>query len=93
MFGDGGLSFREYVMRGPHPLAFVGRAVLDFPHGRDDAALFGAQTVNAYVDEARMAQNVDILSPRAAGLAEKFRRHLNDRFKSLSHKPDPLARR
>ena len=64
MFGDGGLSFREYVMREPLPLAVVHKAVLDFLHGRDDAALFGAQAVNAYVDEARMTQDVDILSTR-----------------------------
>ena len=34
--------------------------------GRDDAAVFGAQAVNAYVDQPRMTQDVDILSPRAA---------------------------
>src|SRR5579862_365989 len=49
MFGDGALSFREHVMREPLPLATVHDAVLDFLHGRDDAALFGAQAVNAYV--------------------------------------------
>ena len=68
-------------MREPLPLATVHDAVLDFLHGRDDAALFGAQAVNAYVDESRMTQDVDILSTRAAGLAEDIRRFLNERFK------------
>src|SRR5439155_20483287 len=81
MFGDGALSFREYVMKEPFPLAIVHRAVLDFLHHRDDAVLFGAQAVNAYVDESRMTQDVDILSTRAPELAEEIRQHLNDRFK------------
>jgi hypothetical protein len=81
MFGDGALTFREFVMKEPLPLAIVHRAVLDFLHHRDDAALFGAQAVNAYVQEARMTQDVDILSPRAAELAEEIRKFLNDRFK------------
>ena len=78
MFGDGALSFREYVMKEPHPLAIVHRAVLDFLKNRDDAALFGAQAVNAYVDESRMTQDVDILSNRAPELAEEIRKFLND---------------
>ncbi len=81
MFGDGALTFREFVMNEPLPLAIVHRAVLDFLRLRDDAALFGAQAVNAYVDEARMTQDVDILSPRAPELAEEIRKHLNERFK------------
>src|SRR5438876_693827 len=84
MFGDGALTFREYVTKEPLPLAIVHRAVLDFLHHRDDAALFGAQAVNAYVDEARMTQEVDILSPRAAELAEEIRKFLNERFKIAS---------
>ena len=81
MFGDGALSFREHVMREPLPLAVVHDAVLEFLHGRADAALFRAQAVNAYVDEARMTQDVDILSPRAAALADEIRLYLNGRFK------------
>ena len=42
--------------------------------------LFGAQAVNAYVDEPRMTQDVDILSTRAAGLAEEIRALLAQRF-------------
>jgi hypothetical protein len=53
MFGDGPLLFREFVMQEPLPLAIVHTAVLEFLRGKDDAVLFGAQAVNAYVDEAR----------------------------------------
>ena len=81
MFGDGALTFREFAMREPLPLATVHDAVLEFLRGRDDAALFGAQAVNAYVDEPRMTQDVDILSPRAAELAEELRADLSDRFR------------
>ncbi|MGE0377295.1 MAG: nucleotidyl transferase AbiEii/AbiGii toxin family protein [Planctomycetaceae bacterium] len=62
------------------PLATIHDAVLDFLRGRDDTALYGAQAVNAYVDEARMTQDVDILSPRAAEVAEEIRAHLNSLF-------------
>lgn len=81
MFGDGALTFREFAIREPLPLATVHDAVLEFLRGRDDAALFGAQAVNAYVDEPRMMQDVDILSPRAAELAEELRGWLSDRFR------------
>ena len=36
--------------------------------------------MNAYVDEPRMTQDVDILSPRAAELAEELRVYLSGRF-------------
>jgi hypothetical protein len=80
MFGDGPLTFREFAMREPLPLGTIHDAVLEFLRGRTDAVLFGAQAVNAYVDEARMTQDVDILSTRAAELAEELRAHLADRF-------------
>jgi len=67
-------------MKEPLPLARVHEAVLDFLRNRDDAVLFGAQAVNAYVDEPRMTQDVDILSTRAAELAEELRAHLNQLF-------------
>ena len=80
MFGEGALTFREFVMREPLPLAMIHDAVLDFLRGRDDAVLFGAQAVNAYVEEPRMTQAVDILSTRAEELAEEIRDHLSSRF-------------
>lgn len=80
MFGDGPLSFREAVMREPLPLATIHDAVLDFLRDRTDAVLFGAQAVNAYVDEPRATQDVDVMSTRAADLAEEIRAHLNGKF-------------
>ena len=80
MFGDGSLTLREFAMKEPLPLARVQEAVLEFLRHRDDAALFGAQAVNAYVDEPRMTQGVDILSTRPADLAEEIRAHLAATF-------------
>lgn len=62
------------------PLATIQEAVLEFLRGRDDAVVFGAQAVNAYVPEPRMSQDIDLLSPRAAELAEELRSHLSDKF-------------
>ena len=80
MFGDRGLTFREFVMSEPLPLATIHDAVLEFLQGRDDVALFGAQAVNAYVDQPRMTQDVDLLSPRASELIEELRDHLATQF-------------
>src|SRR5437868_448000 len=67
-------------MAEPVPLATIHSAVLEFLRGRDDAVLFGAQAVNAYVKEPRMTQDVDILSTRAAEFVEELRIYLNERF-------------
>lgn len=80
MFRNGALTFREFVMREPLPLATIQDAVLEFLRGRDDAVLFGAQAVNAYVDMPRMTEDIDILSPRAEDLAAELRGHLSTRF-------------
>jgi hypothetical protein len=80
MFGDGSLTLQEFAMRDPLPLAQVQEAILEFLRRRKDAALFGAQAVNAYVDEPRMTQDVDILSSRASALAEELRTHLSTTF-------------
>ncbi|NUM78028.1 nucleotidyl transferase AbiEii/AbiGii toxin family protein [candidate division KSB1 bacterium] len=80
MINAGVLTFREFVMRESLPLANLHQAVLEFLHGRDDAVLFGAQAVNAYVSEPRMSQDIDLLSPRAAELAEELRNYLSKRF-------------
>ncbi len=80
MLVDPGLSFREIVMKDPLPKATIQQAVIDFLDGRDDAALFGAMAVNAYVDEHRMTEDVDIVSTRAESLAEELREHLNEMF-------------
>jgi hypothetical protein len=80
MIGEGVLTLREFVMREPLPLAKIQDAVLEFLKGRDDAVIFGAQAVNAYVDEYRMSQDVDVLSNRAPLLAEELRSHLASEF-------------
>ncbi len=67
-------------MREQVPLATIHDAVLQFLRNRDDVVLFGAQAVNAYVGEARMTQDIDLMSPRAGELAEELREHLNQLF-------------
>ncbi len=67
-------------MREPLPLATIHDAVLEFLRGRDDVVVFGATAVNAYVDEPRMTQDIDLMSTRAADLAEEVRVYLSERF-------------
>src|SRR5437899_8337814 len=67
-------------MRETLPLATIQQAVLEFLRGRDDAVVFGAQAVNAYVNEPRMTQDIDLLSPRAEAFARELREHLSQRF-------------
>lgn len=67
-------------MREQLPLATIHQAVLDFLRGRDDAVVFGAQAVNAYVSEPRMSQDVDLVSTHASELAEELRENLSERF-------------
>jgi hypothetical protein len=80
MFDAGALTFREFMTREPLPLATVHNAVLEFLRGRDDAVVFGAQAVNAYVNEPRMTQDIDLLSPQAKELAQELRDYLSQRF-------------
>jgi hypothetical protein len=81
MFDAGVLTFQEFLMREPLPLATIQNAVLEFLRGRDDVVLFGAQAVNAYVSEPRMSQGIDLMSSRAAAFAEELREHLGQRFR------------
>ena len=67
-------------MREPLPLATIHEAVLEFLRGRDDLVVFGATAVNAYVDEPRMTQDIDLMSTRAKDLAEELRDHLSELF-------------
>ena len=80
MFSPGILTFQEFAMQEPLPLATIQEAVLAFLRGRDDVAVFGAQAVNAYVHEARMTQDIDLVSPRAEALAEELQDYLSERF-------------
>src|SRR2546425_4907128 len=80
MLNAGTLTFEEFAMREPLPLATIHDAVLEFLCGRDDAVVFGAQAVNAYVGEPRMSQDIDLVSTRATELAEELRDYLSERF-------------
>jgi hypothetical protein len=80
MLNAGVLTFKEFAMREPLPLATIHEAVLEFLRGRDDVVVFGATAVNAYVSEPRMTQDIDLMSTRACELAEELRVHLSERF-------------
>ncbi|MBI2877363.1 MAG: nucleotidyl transferase AbiEii/AbiGii toxin family protein [Candidatus Tectomicrobia bacterium] len=80
MFNASILTFQEFVMREPLPLATIQQAVLEFLQGRDDVVVFGAQAVNAYVDQPRMTQDIDLLSPRAKDLVQELQGYLRQRF-------------
>ncbi len=80
MLNAGVLTFREFATHEPLPLATVQQAILEFLQGRDDAVVIGAQAVNAYVPEPRMTQDIDLLSDRAAALADEMRGFLSGQF-------------
>jgi hypothetical protein len=80
MFNAGVLTFREFAMREPLPLATIQETLLEFLRGREDVAVFDAQAVNAYVDEPRMTQDIDLLSVHAQALAEELRELLSQKF-------------
>jgi len=80
IFQERSITIREFMMNEPVPLAQIQEAVLEYLIDRNDAAVFGAQAVNAYVDEPRMSQDVDILALDADRLAESLRTFLNNRF-------------
>lgn len=80
MLNAGVLTFQEFAMRETLPLSTIHESVLEFLQGRDDAVLFGAQAVNAYVSEPRMTQEIDLLSTRADELAEELKEFLNGKF-------------
>src|SRR3972149_4124885 len=80
MLVDTGLTFHEIIMNDPLPKGTIQQAVVNFLNGRDDAAIFGAMAVNAYIDERRMTEDVDIVSTHAGELAESLQQHLNEQF-------------
>jgi hypothetical protein len=79
MFGAETLSLREFIMGEALPLATLQQAILEFLRSRDDAVVFGAQAVNAYVSEPRSTQDIDLLSSRAEPFAEELRAYLAER--------------
>src|SRR3990172_2319680 len=80
VFAEGTLTFKEFAVKEPLLLSAIQEAVLEFLQGRDDAVVYGAQAVNAYVDEPRMTPEVDILSTHARQLADELREYLHARF-------------
>ncbi len=62
------------------PLATIQNAVFEFLRGREDVAVFGAQAVNAYVQEPRMTQDIDLLAVNARQFTEELRDYLSQRF-------------
>jgi hypothetical protein len=80
MFSADALAFQEFLMNDPVPLASLHKAVLEFLRDRDDAVIFGAQAVNAYVGEPRMTQDIDLLSTRSQALASELRDELSQQF-------------
>jgi len=75
------LSLKEFVMRESIPLSEIHHMVLTYLRGRTDVAVFGAQAVNAYVDEFRMTQDVDLMALHAEALATAIRDHLHQELK------------
>jgi hypothetical protein len=80
MFGDTSLSFWEFAVEEKLPLATIQDAILELLRDRDDAVLYGAQAVNAYVRVSRGTEDVDIMSTRAEDLAGEIRAFLKKRF-------------
>jgi Nucleotidyl transferase AbiEii toxin, Type IV TA system len=80
MLNAGALTFKEFAMREPLPLATIHDAVLEFLRGRDDVVVFGATAVNAYVSEPRMTQDIDIMALNGPEFAEELRQYLSDHF-------------
>ena len=80
MFNADTVTFQEFMTRESLPLATIHNAMLEFLRGRDDAVVFGAQAVNAYVSEPRMTEDINLLSTRAKDLAEELREYLSRQF-------------
>lgn len=80
MIGTDILTFQEFMTKESLPLATIHAAVFEFLRDRNDVVLFGAQAVNAYVDEPRMTQDIDLMSVRAEELVQELREYLSQRF-------------
>ena len=80
MLNAGVLTFQEFAVGEQLPLAVIQEAVLKFLQDRNDVVIFGAQAINAWVSEPRMTQDIDLISTRAADLAEEIRTMLAEHF-------------
>jgi hypothetical protein len=80
MIVETGFTFREITMNEPLPKGIIQQAIVELLKNRDDAAIFGALAVNAYVEERRMTEDIDLVSIRGKELAEEIRDYLNKKF-------------
>jgi hypothetical protein len=80
MLNAGILTFQEFATGEKFPLATIQESVLEFLQDRDNAVMFGAQAVNAWVGQPYMSQTIELVSTRAEELAEEIRSYLSDRF-------------
>jgi hypothetical protein len=76
LLADAPLTFREFAMQEPLPLATIFRSIFEFLTKGSDLVLFGAHAVNAYCEPERMTQDVDLLALDAEAAAEALRAHL-----------------
>ena len=77
---DAPITLREAMSKEPS-LADIFKLVLSQLSVCGDAALFGAQAVNAYVEPPRMTADLDILSTDAEKLSHNLRDLLSDTFR------------
>lgn len=80
MLNAGVLTFQEFAIGQTLPLATIQAAVFEFLQNRNDVVVFGAQAVNAWVNEPRMTQDIGLLALNAAALAEEIRALLSQQF-------------
>lgn len=74
------LTIQEFALKERFPLTAIHAAILDFLKGRTDSVLFGAHAVNAYIDEPRATQIVDIMSTAPDFVAHSLRDFLSERL-------------
>ncbi len=80
LLADAPLTFREFAMQEPLPLATIFRSIFEFLRERSDVVLVGAHAVNTYCEVERMTQDVDLLALDAPGVAEALRKTLLEKF-------------
>jgi hypothetical protein len=80
LLADAPLTFREFAVQEPLPLATIFRTIFEFLRERSDVVLFGAHAVNTYCEQERMTQDVDLLTLDAPGVAEVLCKTLFEKF-------------
>lgn len=74
------LSVHEFMMHEHLTLATIQAAIFEFCREHAEVVVFGAQAVNAYVETARMTEDVDIMSPTPETTANALVEHLGRQF-------------